>query len=202
MGRPPSQSELATVKRFTPLVSRIAGGFVRRLPSNILHDDLFAAGMGGLWEAIRRNPECLSEQFEWYARVRIRGAILDDLRSQDWLPRRHRVDAAALAHDVDVPPVAIIHFDEVGESELDRALSDISSSEAAVASKITQETLAEFVATLPERERYIVIRHYHEGARFKDIGAELGVTEPRISQLHARAMDRLRGGKLRAALRG
>jgi len=81
--------------RYEPLVRKIAGGFQRKLPRNVLREDLIAAGMSGLWDAIRRHPDGPSESFEWYVRVRIRGAILDELRAQDWLPRRARAAAEA-----------------------------------------------------------------------------------------------------------
>lgn len=181
------------LEEFTPLVRKIAGGFQRKLPRNVLREDLIAAGMSGLWDAIRRHPDGGDDSFEWYVRVRIRGAILDELRAQDWLPRRAR--AAAEAHagtDAYVPPPSVVRIDDVSEWEQNRCLADASSSESAVAAKFTQETLAKAVELLPERERHIVSSHYFRGVKFKDLGAELGVSEPRISQLHSRAIARLK----------
>jgi RNA polymerase sigma factor FliA len=179
--------------QYEPLVRKIAGGFQRKLPRNVLREDLIAAGMSGLWDAIRRHPDGPSESFEWYVRVRIRGAILDELRAQDWLPRRARAAAeAASGTDAYIPPPAVVRFDDVSEWEQNRCLADASSSEAAVAAKFAQETLAKAVEQLPERERHIVSQHYFRGVKFKDLGAELGVSEPRISQLHSRAIQRLK----------
>jgi len=181
------------LEEFTPLVRKIAGGFQRKLPRNVLREDLVAAGMSGLWDAIRRHPDGGDESFEWYVRVRIRGAILDELRAQDWLPRRAR--AAAEAHagtDAYVPPPSVVRIDDVSEWEQNRCLADSSSSESAVAAKFTQESLVKAVDLLPERERHIVSSHYFRGVKFKDLGAELGVSEPRISQLHSRAIARLK----------
>lgn len=181
------------LEEFTPLVRKIAGGFQRKLPRNVLREDLIAAGMSGLWDAIRRHPDGGDESFEWYVRVRIRGAILDELRAQDWLPRRAR--AAAEAHagtDAYVPPPSVVRIDDVSEWEQNRCLADAASSESAVAAKFTQETLAKAVELLPERERHIVSSHYFRGVKFKDLGIELGVSEPRISQLHSRAIARLK----------
>jgi RNA polymerase sigma factor FliA len=178
---------------FTPLVRKIAGGFQRKLPRNVLREDLIAAGMSGLWDAIRRHPDGGDDSFEWYVRVRIRGAILDELRAQDWLPRRARAAAEANAGtEAYVPPPSVVRIDDVSEWEQNRCLADASSSEAAVAAKFTQETLAKAVELLPERERHIVSSHYFRGVKFKDLGAELGVSEPRISQLHSRAIARLK----------
>jgi RNA polymerase sigma factor for flagellar operon FliA len=179
--------------RYEPLVRKIAGGFQRKLPRNVLREDLIAAGMSGLWDAIRRHPDGPSESFEWYVRVRIRGAILDELRAQDWLPRRARAAAeAASGTDAYVPPPAVVRFDDVSEWEQNRCLADSSSSEIAVAAKFAQEALVKAVELLPERERHIVSQHYFRGVKFKDLGIELCVSEPRISQLHSRAIQRLK----------
>jgi RNA polymerase sigma factor for flagellar operon FliA len=181
------------LEQFTPLVRKIAGGFQRKLPRNVLREDLIAAGMSGLWDAIRRHPDGGDESFEWYVRVRIRGAILDELRAQDWLPRRARAAAEANAGtDAYMPPPSVVRIDDVSEWEQNRCLADASSSESAVAAKFTQETLVKAVDLLPERERHIVSSHYFRGVKFKDLGAELGVSEPRISQLHSRAIARLK----------
>ena len=84
------------LERYTPLVRKIAGGFQRKLPRNVLREDLLAAGMGGLWDAIRRHGQTAGDSFEWYVRVRVRGAILDELRAQDWVPRSVRGRAREL----------------------------------------------------------------------------------------------------------
>jgi RNA polymerase sigma factor for flagellar operon FliA len=168
-------------------VRQIVGGFQRKLPRNVLRDDLIAAGTAGLWDAIRRHGDQPNEGFDWYVRVRVRGAILDELRAQDWLPRRMR---ATETETCSAP--AVVRFDDVSEWEQSKSLAVASSSEDALDSKIQQVTVARAVAKLPERERHIVSSHYFQGRKFKDLGAELGVSEPRISQLHARAMQRLR----------
>lgn len=180
---------------YTPLVRQIAGGFQRRLPRNVLREDLIAAGMSGLWDAIRRHADKPSESFEWYVRVRIRGAILDELRAQDWLPRRARAAAAEASEQGESARAfapAVVRFDDVSEWEQTRCLATLASSEAAVDAKFTRESLARAVEQLPTRERHIVAAHYFRGVKFKDLGSELGVSEPRISQLHSRAMQRLR----------
>ena len=176
--------------RYTPLVRQIAGGFQRKLPRSVLREDLIAAGMAGLWDAISRHSGQKDDRFEWYVRVRIRGAILDELRAQDWLPRRARATAEA---EGGFAP-AVVRFDDVSIWEQTRALIavDTAASDMAVEAKLQGESLARAVEQLPERERHIVSAHYFQGVRFKDLGAQLGVSEPRISQLHSRAMQRLR----------
>src|SRR5438094_3887943 len=71
---------------YMPLVHEEVGRMLRRLPPSVQKDDLIAAGTCGLMDALRKNA--VSErgpQFEWYARIRIRGAVLDELRNEDWL---------------------------------------------------------------------------------------------------------------------
>jgi RNA polymerase sigma factor for flagellar operon FliA len=184
------------LQQYAPLVRQIVGGFQRKLPRNVLRDDLLAAGMSGLWDAIRRQSGQCDESFEWYVRVRIRGAILDELRAQDWLPRRARAAAAEAQEsgNTSIAPPSVVRLEDVSEWEQGRALGsgDGSSSESAVHQKFVGEALARAVDLLPERERHIVSMHYFKGIKFKDLGTQLGVSEPRISQLHSRAMKRLR----------
>jgi len=184
------------LQQYAPLVRQIVGGFQRKLPRNVLRDDLIAAGMSGLWDAIRRQDGQCDDSFEWYVRVRIRGAILDELRAQDWLPRRARAAAAEAQEsgNTSMAPPSVVRLEDVSEWEQGRALgsSEGSSSESAVHQKFVGEALAKAVEQLPERERHIVSMHYFKGIKFKDLGVQLGVSEPRISQLHSRAMKRLR----------
>lgn len=84
----PNRNEL--VQRFTPLVKRVAFHLMGRLPANVLVDDLVQNGMLGLLDALERFEEGFGAQFETYATQRIRGAMLDGLRANDWLPRTLR----------------------------------------------------------------------------------------------------------------
>ncbi|HLR12091.1 MAG TPA: RNA polymerase sigma factor FliA [Burkholderiaceae bacterium] len=99
------------VSKHLPLVRRLAWQMVGRLPANIELDDLMQAGLMGLLDAIRRYEKQPDAQFETYATMRIRGAMLDELRSQDWLPRSVRSKArtieetiARLNHQLMRPP--------------------------------------------------------------------------------------------------
>ncbi len=173
---------------YAPLVQKIASGFQRRLPRNVLRDDLVAAGMGGLWDAILKHGDQHDDGFEWYVRVRVRGAIVDELRAQDWLPRRARTKPGE-----DAP--SVVRIEDVSTLDQSRCLAgvEMESAEAAAEQRSERVALEAAIGKLPERERHIVASHYFGGIKFKDLGAELGVSEPRISQLHSRAMKRLRG---------
>jgi len=78
------------VQRFAPLVKRIAFHMMSRLPSSVQVDDLVQNGMIGLLDAIDRFEAGFGAQFETYATQRVRGAMLDGLRENDWLPRSLR----------------------------------------------------------------------------------------------------------------
>src|ERR1700750_1663611 len=86
------------VKQYTPLVKRIAHHMIARLPASVQIDDLVQAGMMGLLDASSRFDEAQGIQFETFAAQRIRGAMLDELRESDWLPR----SARKAQRDIDV----------------------------------------------------------------------------------------------------
>ena len=80
------------IQRYAPLVKRVACHLMARLPASVQVDDLVQNGMLGLLDAISRFETGLGGQFEAYAMQRIRGAMLDGLRENDWLPRSLRRD--------------------------------------------------------------------------------------------------------------
>ncbi|HEY8072616.1 MAG TPA: sigma-70 family RNA polymerase sigma factor [Labilithrix sp.] len=207
----PTESD---IREHMHLVNRIVAHFVRRLPRSVQREDLIAAGTLGLFFALRTsasNVKTHPDMFAAYARIRIRGAILDELRRHDWAPRRRKVKEEASnvipfpsgrVPNV-APPVHVVGFDDLPptvmlcedtESPLDRF-------EAAV----DKERLHEALEALPERERKIIQMRYFEGVPSKAIASAFGLSEARISQLHARATARLRailedsGGELELA---
>jgi len=82
-----ARSRQEWVKQYAPLVKRIARHVMAKLPASVEVDDIIQAGMIGLMDAVGRYEETQGAQFETYAAQRIRGAMLDELRSCDWLPR-------------------------------------------------------------------------------------------------------------------
>src|SRR5690554_5667159 len=88
---PLNEDEL--IAKHAPLVRRLALQLASRLPANVELDDLMQAGMMGLLDAVRRYEVQEEAKFETYATTRIRGAMLDELRSQDWLSRSARSKA-------------------------------------------------------------------------------------------------------------
>jgi len=91
------QSSDDLVKRYAPLVQRIAYHLKSRLPDSVLIDDLLQSGMMGLLEASGKFNDSKGASFETYAGIRIRGAMIDDIRKGDWVPRSVHKNARAIA---------------------------------------------------------------------------------------------------------
>jgi RNA polymerase sigma factor FliA len=180
------------IQDFMPLVHQVVARMLRRLPPNVLRDDLMAAGTYGLIDALRKSPD-RGPAFEWYARIRIRGAVVDELRSQDWLTRRARTRATKAQAEGTGTGTSVVGFDDLPDSQA-QGLVDESTIDPhqQVERRLERRALEKAVAQLPEREANIVGWHYFEGIPFKVIAVRLGVSEPRISQLHSRAMGLLK----------
>jgi RNA polymerase sigma factor FliA len=213
----------ALYERYLPVVRRIAMKLVRRLPSQITMDDLIGAGWVGMVEALRRRDGIpTEEQFESYAAHRVRGAILDYLRSLDPMTRKMRgasrqITAAIKAFtarsgrapaeeeiagelglDLDTYRT-LLH--QVAQADPTRVeLTDFSSprsgSDVAPDMMAQRHELADRIAaaveTMPERLQLILSLYYQEECSFREVGEVLGVTEARICQLHSEAIHRIR----------
>jgi len=86
----------SAAQRYAPMVRRIAAQMIARLPANVELDDLVQAGMIGLMDALSRYEAGHGAQFETFAMQRIRGAMIDELRGGDWLPRSVRRNQRAI----------------------------------------------------------------------------------------------------------
>lgn len=226
--QPGGQDEV--VARHAPLVKRIAYHLMSRLPSSVQVDDLIQAGMIGLLEASRNYDAAQGASFETYASIRIRGAMLDEVRKGDWAPRSVHRKARAVAqavrdvenklgrdardHEVaeslgmsldeyhhtlqDAHGYRVFSFEELGVDEEAEVTSGEGFSDAklnpfeGLQNEDFQRCLAEAISGLPERERLVVTLYYDEELNLREIGAVLGVSESRVSQLHSQAMLRLR----------
>lgn len=214
---------------YAPLVKYVAGRVSTGLPTHIDTGDLVQSGIFGLVDAIEKFDPERGWKFETYAMQRIRGAILDDLRSQDWVPRAVRSRAreieralerlgarlhrtptdVELADELDMTVIEL--RDVYGQLRLTSvvALEDlVGAGKDAVADTLPDEEaidpvsvlvdqdnrrqLAEAIEQLTERDRIVVSLYYFESLTLAEIGKVLGVTESRVSQLHTRAVLRLR----------
>jgi RNA polymerase sigma factor for flagellar operon FliA len=183
----------ADVEKHLDLVNQVVARCMKKLPGNVDRGDLVAAGMYGLVTSLERNGGDQGEAFAGYAKMRTRGAIIDELRAQDWLSRRARWAATAQQNGY-AGPTALVGFDDVAESERASSLADHDSPDALSLLELLgeREEIREAVAQLPARESEVIRLHYFEGVEFKAIAQRLGVSAPRVSQLHARALGRLR----------
>ena len=218
---------------YAPLVKFVAGRLSASLPSHVDEQDLVSYGLLGLIGAIERYDPGREIKFETYAIARIKGAIIDELRSLDWVPRSVRARAreieraiVELERSLMRAPTDAEIAGKVGisEGELEKSLSDISRSSMAALDELwspqsggdqvalidtiedpagadpefsleqteLNEALAEAIARLPEREKLVVTLYYYEELTLREIGEVLGVTESRVSQLHTKAVLRLK----------
>lgn len=143
----PSQDEL--IQRYAPLVKRIAHHLIARLPASVQLEDLIQAGMLGLLDAARGFDGTLGASFETYAGTRIRGAMIDEVRRQDWTPRsvhrKAREAAAAMrriearegreARDAEVARELGISLDEYARIQVDAATCRLVSTEDLIVEK-------------------------------------------------------------------
>ena len=168
----------ALMSEYLPLVRQEVARMVRRVPSHVQREDLVSAANFGLYDALRKYAHVLDDRFERYARIRIRGAILDELRTLDWLSRSARAEATERGETATMVDIDDVPLGDMGTQP------DRSHDRQAMAALIT--------STLPEREATIVVMYYYEEASFKDLALLFHVSEARISQLHSQAMRRLR----------
>lgn len=215
------------------LVKYTALRVISRLPNSVQFDDLFNAGVIGLMDAIDRFDRSLGIQFETYAKIRIRGAILDEIRAMDWIPRSLRQKSnelektlVALEQKLGRPPGDEELAAELGISmeEYYKLLDESKSisllpedvyeilkenncchclsteSEDLFQQTYQQELrqhLGEAIAALPRKEQTVLSLYYYEELTMKEIGAIMGYTESRISQIHTKTVLKLRTRLLR-----
>ena len=219
---------------YAPLVKYVAGRLGTGLPAHVEEGDLVSYGLLGLMNAIERYDPGRDIKFETYAISRIKGAIIDELRSMDWVPRSVRSRAreieraiAELENRYHRPPTDEEIATKLGitEEEFQDSLLEISRSsiaaldelwaspgssgdavalidtiedpaaaepQSAMAHTEVREALGEAISRLPEREKLVVTLYYYEELTLREIGEVLGVTESRVSQLHTKAILRLK----------
>lgn len=197
----------AQIIEHMPLVQGIVAQFMRKLPRSVQREDLVSAGTLGLFYALRQSSHSCDEMFLAYARIRIRGAIVDELRRHDWSPRRRRAPAPASPPRLSLVPagggggeesaarVQVVSFDDLpphGGEIAARQDEEGTSPFDDVVERHAHASLHAAVDALPPREREIVRMRYFQGLPSKAIAQAMGLSEARISQLHARATSRLR----------
>ncbi len=222
------------VVAYSPLVKYVSGRMASGLPAHVEEADLISYGLGGLISAIERFEPAREIRFETYALPRIKGAIIDELRSLDWVPRSVRARARDIERanvklegklqrapsDEEMAAELEVTVEEFQESLLQISnstiaaldelwsISDSSGDQVSlldtlqdpaapdpaqvVGTSELKDRLSDAIARLPEREKLVIALYYYENLTLREIGEVLGVTESRISQLHTKAVLRLR----------
>jgi RNA polymerase sigma factor for flagellar operon FliA len=169
------------VKQYSFIVDQEVSRALRRIPSSVQREELESAARLGLLHALRNTNE-RDEGFVAYVRIRVRGAILDELRDHDWFPRSQRMAARRDGRTLSV----ILLADGRGERIAAHApTSDPFRGERDAVS------LRQLIDRLPERERAIILAHYEEDVSLTALAHRYEVSAARISQIHAAALRRL-----------
>ncbi|NLJ99958.1 MAG: FliA/WhiG family RNA polymerase sigma factor [Clostridia bacterium] len=219
------------VESYLPLVKYIVGRLDFKLPNHMGQEDLVSHGVFGLMDAMERYDPGRGAKFETYASLRIRGAVVDALRQEQWAPRSvmdRLKDYQGIVKDLEDRGQAHVSQKEIAE-KMGLSLQQFSSFLAEI-NRISKSSLEEFlqgddmtdisiggavedikspnpleeildeefrrhlkkaVDGLLERDRLVISLYYYEELTLKEIGEVLGVSESRVSQLHARAISRL-----------
>lgn len=218
------------ILEYAPLVKLVAGRLSMYLGYNVEYDDLVGYGVFGLIDAIDKFDTCKDVKFETYASLRIRGAILDQIRKMDWIPRtirqrQKKIDAVIreietstgrTATDEDIAKglgisddeyldwqsqmkitgvVSLNEYIEQGGPEL--AGDKLCSSGYEVPEDVAEQAelkikLEESLEVLTEKEKKVVLLYYYEELTLKEISHILEVSESRVSQLHTKALMKMK----------
>ena len=218
------------VELYISLVDQIAAKMKKNLSSLITFDEIKSHGLMGLLDALKKFEYDRGIQFETYASLRIRGAILDGIRENDWVPRSIREKAKKIekayqeleqlhlrsVSDLEVMEHLDLDVDEFNQNmketswmnfiSLDEPIDEesehskisnlpdmIDPIDQAMDHQFLKEILAQAIARLPEKEKLVVSLYYYEELNLTEIAEVLKLSVSRISQLHTKAIYRLRG---------
>ena len=215
---------------YAPLVKLVAGRLSMYLGYNVEYDDLVGYGAFGLIDAIDKFDMTKDVKFETYASLRIRGAILDQIRKMDWIPRTIRqrqkkietvmkeieTTKGRAASDEEIASALGISEDEYTDWQSQMKITGVVSlneymeqggpelaadksrsagfemPEEVVEQVELKEKLKESLEVLTEKERKVVVLYYYEDLTLKEISQVLEVSESRVSQLHTKALVKMR----------
>ena len=214
---------------YAPLVKIVAGRLSMYLGYNVEYDDLVGYGVFGLIDAIDKFDYGKGIKFETYASLRIRGAVLDQIRKMDWIPRslrqkQKKIDAAMnklewelgrpatdeeLAKEIGISEDELLNWqgqanvtnvisldefvDTSGEKNVESVgVNTFETPEEVIEKDELKKLLAESLETLTDREKKVILLYYYEELTLKEISLVLEVSESRVSQLHTRALQKMK----------
>lgn len=222
------------IEKYSPLVKYVAGKISTGMPQSVEFDDLISYGVFGLLDAINKFDIDRGIKFKTYAMTRIRGAIFDELRSIDWIPRSIRQKAKQMEQIISdlenklgrpVEDAEIAQEMSISEEELQELMLQVSGTSVVSLNDIwylgddndevsiietlespanmnpdvliekeeIKDIIVAAIKKLPDKEKKVIVLYYYEDLTLKEIGQVLDVTESRVSQLHTKAIMRLRG---------
>ena len=224
-----SQNREKIIVEYAGLVKIVAGRLSMYLGYNVEYDDLVGYGIFGLIDAVDKYDYTKGVKFETYASFRIRGAILDEIRKMDWIPRtlrqkQRKIDTAfqkieseqgRMATDEEVAKELEISLEEFdiwqsqtkvsnllsldeymeqgSEVKMEASLSgQYETPEKIVEKQELKEILVKTLDSLTEKEKKVIILYYYEDLTLKEISSILEVSESRISQLHTKALQKMK----------
>ena len=192
------------IVEYAQLVKLVAGRLNMYLGYNVEYDDLVGYGIFGLIDAIDKFDYGKNVKFETYASLRIRGAILDQIRKMDWIPRslrqkQKRIEAAMAKIESETGHIAsdeelAAEFTEAGsEVKMESAgNSHFDQPEEAIEKEELKKMMVRAIDSLTEKERSVVVLYYYEDMTLKEISLTLEVSESRVSQLHTKALNKMK----------
>ncbi len=206
------------VLQYAPLVKYVAGRLRTRMPDTVEQDDLVSDGVLGLMDAIERFEPARGLSFQTFAVPRIRGAIIDGMRSMDFVPRSIRdklrvvlraqkalelrlgrvPEETEVAQEAGIPVQQLRDLSKKASSnhanldDFDLADELSQAADHRVEQGDVNASLMRVVDQLAVRDQVIIALYYFEGLTLAEIGLVLGVTESRVSQVHRRATTTLR----------
>ena len=224
-----TESREKIIIEYAGLVKIVAGRLSMYLGYNVEYDDLVGYGIFGLIDAVDKFDYSKGVKFETYASFRIRGAILDEIRKMDWIPRtlrqkQRKIDAAyqkieseqgRVPTDEEVASELEITLEEFdiwqsqtkvsnllsldeymeqgSEVKMESSLSaQYETPEKIVEKQELKEILIKTLDSLTEKEKKVIILYYYEDLTLKEISSILEVSESRISQLHTKALQKMK----------
>lgn len=227
--KPTQEIREQLILAYAQLVKLVAGRLSMYLGHNVEYDDLVSYGIFGLIDAIDKFDMTKNVKFETYASLRIRGAILDQIRKMDWIPRtvrqrQRKIDEAIkqvemrtgkaatdeeIALELGVSEdelvnwqsqlkvtnvVSLSEFEETGQEPMMETVNKnrFSQPEDVVEEKELKQKLVESLEVLTEKERRVIELYYYEDLTLKEISLVLEVSESRVSQLHTKALLKMR----------
>ena len=233
-----SKSKEELIVYYSHIIKYVAGRMGIHTSNLVDTDDLISYGIFGLIDAIEKFDIDKGVKFETYASLRIRGAIIDGLRSLDWVPRALRQKSKTMEHTFDAlttqlgrepenseiaqqmgineseveteikrsSVMSLISFDEYLNQNHEGAFLDSDTDEDLPESQYSKKELKEILVkaldSLTKREREVVSLYYFNELTLKEIAKALEVTESRISQIHSKALLKLKAklGKFKSIL--